>query len=151
MTLSKTSQYAVRAALYLARQNDRVRASDIAEDLDVPTNYLSKILHILGRNEILDSERGPHGGFRLARPPEEITLAEVVGAFDEMTPDQRCLLGRSRCRDHDPCPAHERWKEVSERVYGFFEETKLTDLLGPEAPALDTSPEQGGEIGAASR
>lgn len=153
MTLSKTSQYALRAVLYLARHadNGRVRVTDIADDLDVPQNYLSKILHTLGRTDLIDSERGPHGGFRLARPAEEIALIEVIGAFDEMTPDERCLLGRRRCLDRDPCAAHERWKEVSEQVYGFFEETKLTDLLGKDAPAVLKPEMRGGNDGGAIR
>ena len=70
--LSRTSQYALRAILYLADQpvERSVRAIDVAENLDVPANYLSKILHTLARSGLLISERGPRGGFRLARDVE---------------------------------------------------------------------------------
>lgn len=135
--LSKTSQYALRAVLHLARPPvaRRVSATEIAEALGVPANYLSKILHSLGRAGILTSERGPHGGFALARRPEAIALADILAAFDELTPDQRCLLGRGRCLDTNPCPAHEEWKAVSERVYGFFDDTTVADLQGRGLPA----------------
>lgn len=130
--LSKTAQYALRAVHHLARspRGERVPAVEIAEALGVPGNYLSKILHALGRAGLLESVRGPNGGYALARSPEAIPLSEILAAFDEHPDDERCLLGRGRCRDSDPCPAHGRWKEVSDRVYGFFEETTVADLLG---------------------
>ena len=68
--LSKTSEYALRAVLFLARESRDipVPAGDIATGLDVPANYLSKILHTLSRAGVVSSERGPGGGYRLARP-----------------------------------------------------------------------------------
>lgn len=148
--LTKTSQYALRAVLHLARPpgDRRVTATEIAAALGVPSNYLSKILHALGREGILTSERGPHGGFALARRPEAIPLSSVLEAFDELTPDQRCLLGRGRCLDSNPCPAHERWKAVAGRVYGFFDQTTVADLLGTGFPAVAV-PERGDDDGAA--
>lgn len=137
--LSKTSQYALRAVLHLARHADgdrMLRATDISEELGVPPNYLSKILHILGRTGLLVSERGPTGGFRLARPADGIALSQVIGAFDELGADERCLLGRRRCIDSSPCAAHGRWKEVAERVYGFFDDTTVADLLETESPGV---------------
>lgn len=140
--LSKTAEYALRAVLYLARQPDErlVRATDVAEDLGVPANYLSKTLHTLARDGVLVSERGPHGGFALAIPADEIPLARVVELFDDLGPRQECLLGRPRCRDEDPCVAHSRWKETFDRVTEFFRETMVADLLGPKAPAVHETP-----------
>lgn len=129
--LSQTAEYALRTVLYLAaRQGDVLhRVGEIAENLDIPQNYLSKTLHLLARAGVLTSSRGKHGGFRLTKPPSKITLAEVVAPFDGPTGARICLLGRAACSDSDPCPAHGRWKSVSSEVSTFFRETKVSDLL----------------------
>ncbi len=136
--ISKTAEYALRALLYLARDDTRgpLRASQIAAALDVPANYLSKILHSLARGGLLISERGPRGGFRFARSADELSLAEVLGPFDPLTTQQACLLGRPECSDATACPVHHRWKQVSEPVARFFRETTLADLLEGALPPL---------------
>jgi Rrf2 family protein len=128
--LSKTSQYALRAILYLARQpvDRRVRASDVAEDLGIPANYMAKILHSLARNGLLRSERGPGGGFRLARAPHEVTVADAIEPFEKLATRRMCLLGRSVCRDSSACAVHERWKVASEGMFEFFRETTVAEL-----------------------
>lgn len=130
--LSHTAEYALRAVLYIAQQDTAaglVRNDSIAEALDVPRNYLSKILHTLTRSGLLVSSRGPTGGFRLGRDPDAIPLMQVVQPFDPMDGPRTCLLGRPRCSDRNPCPAHNRWKGISEQVTGFFRNTTLGDLL----------------------
>lgn len=131
--ISKTSRYAIRAVLHLGRESERhggfVRAAEIARGLDLPGNYLSKILYALVRSGVLESERGPRGGFRLARPVEELSLAEVVEAFDPVDQRRACLLGRSTCSDDEPCRLHEHWKAASDPMIDFFKETKIVDVL----------------------
>lgn len=131
--LSKTSEYALRAVLFLARESrdTPVPAGDIATGLDVPANYLSKILHTLSRAGVVSSERGPGGGYRLARPADRMSLADVVGAFEPISPGSRCLLGQARCHDDQPCAAHERWRQVFDPVTAFFRETMVAELLEP--------------------
>jgi Rrf2 family protein len=140
--LSKTSEYALRAVLLLARQpRDRlVRATDLADGLAVPANYLSKILHALSRAGVLASERGRHGGFRLARPADQTSLADVVGPFDEVRPQTLCLLGRTRCADDQPCAAHDRWREVFGPVTDFFRDTMVAELLETREVAETVNP-----------
>jgi Rrf2 family protein len=130
--LSHTAEYALRAVLYIAQQQtdtQLVRNDVIAEALDVPRNYLSKILHTLGRERLLHSTRGPSGGFRLARKPDSISLLQVVQPFDDFGGPRSCILGRTRCSDRNPCPAHTRWKSISEQVTSFFRNTSVGDLL----------------------
>ena len=134
--ISQSAEYALRAALHVA-ENDRngpVRVQDIARDLDVPRNYLSKILHQLGRADVVASTRGPHGGFRLAAPPEDIPLARVVEPFEPNLVDgrRRYLLGREACSDDDPCGAHHHWKRVAAEILDFFHSKTLADLLVSE-------------------
>jgi len=128
--LSQTAVYALRASLTLADLQDAgpVTVDEISTQLSVPRNYLSKILHALARDGILTSTRGPGGGFQLSRPAVELTLTEVIRPFDDLPIDTRCLLGRARCSDADPCRAHDRWKSVSRSVRDFFDKTTLADL-----------------------
>lgn len=126
--LSDTAEYALKAALYLARrEGEWVRVDDIAEATHVPRNYLSKTLHALSRAGILSSERGPRGGFRLAHAPERLTLARVIAPFSR--PGRRCLLGRSTCGDRNPCPAHARWSAIAGALEDYFSTTTIATLL----------------------
>lgn len=129
--LSQTAQYALRTALQLARlpPGGRAAAGELAGQLHVPSNYLSKTLHQLARAGVVTGTRGKHGGFTLARAAHRIRLAEVIGPFQDV--DQRsCLLGRPVCSDARPCAAHGRWKEVAEQLAEFFSRTTLADVLG---------------------
>jgi Rrf2 family protein len=134
--LSQTAEYALRAVLHLADQDPGrpVPVGDIAQALDVPRNYLSKTLHQLARAGVVASTFGPGGGFRLAAPAGELTLARVVAPFDAAGA-RHCLLGRARCADADPCPAHARWKGISEQVERFFSVTSVADLQHGAAPS----------------
>lgn len=134
--LSDTAEYALRAVLFIADREDagRVNVETVASSLGVPRNYLSKTLHILARNGILDSARGPNGGFRLAIPADRLTLAQIVEIFDGDRARRTCLLGRKQCGDANPCPAHHRWKSVADEVSGFFRRTTIADLLHDPSP-----------------
>jgi Rrf2 family protein len=129
--LSQTAVYALRAVIHLAESDgeDLVRVDDMAEALDVPRNYLSKILHTLARSGVLRSTRGPGGGFRLAIPAHELRLLDVVSNFDDMDDRRTCLLGRPQCSDTDPCAVHARWQDAAREVRSFFLETTVADLL----------------------
>ncbi len=132
--LTRTAGYALHAAVAIARRSDedgRATATELARELDVPGTYLAKILHSLARDGILVSERGRSGGFRLARPADEIRLIEVVAAFDDLGPDRQCLLGHGACSDVGGCPAHAAWREASAPAFRFFETRTLADLIGP--------------------
>lgn len=142
MILSQTAVYALRATLCLAERGPRgrLRVDDIAGRLNVPRNYLSKILHGLARDGVLTSNRGPGGGFELARPADEITLEQVVQRFDGLPAESGCLLGRSECSDRDPCAAHVHWKEVGAVVNAFFRETSIEELARRRAPPTASTP-----------
>lgn len=139
MPISSTSQYALRAVLHVAEHGREapVPVDAIAADLRVPRNYLSKTLHVLARAGVLTSGRGPRGGFRLARSPRAITLADVTAPFDDVAA-RTCLLGRTTCGWKNPCSAHPRWEAVSAAQQAFFRGTTVADLLGEiaEAPAM---------------
>lgn len=142
MRLSRTARYALRAAVRLARNGDeRIPAGELSRELDLPENYLSKTLHVLAREGVLDSIRGPGGGYRLASPPEEVSLLDVLEPFETIDANRECVLGRKECSEENPCPVHEEWKRVADRVAAFFRETTLAEVVGdrPTTP-LDALP-----------
>jgi Rrf2 family protein len=133
--LSDTAEYALRATLYIAQHaspESLVRTDQVAEALGVPRNYLSKILHQLAKHGVLVSSRGVQGGFRLVHAADEVELARIVELFDPVVPQRTCILGRPECSDSRPCPAHGRWKGISQEVRGFFNKTTVGDLLREE-------------------
>ncbi len=130
--ISTTASYALRAALFLAEREGEgpVRVGRMARTLDVPRNYLSKVLHTLAKEGLLQSLRGPRGGFELARPAASVTLHDVVSPFDEIEGRGTCLLGRGECDPANPCALHGQWSEVAADVGAFFRETVLSEVVG---------------------
>ncbi|MCI0433557.1 MAG: Rrf2 family transcriptional regulator [Gemmatimonadetes bacterium] len=145
--LSRTSEYALRAVLLLARPTDgRLRAADsIAETLGVPRNYLSKVMNRLTRRGVLESVRGPGGGFRLARRPDEIAVADIVTEFDTRDSLSVCVLSDRACNASSPCEAHECWTRWSDVMRRLLHDTTVAHFLQPAgdcdravAPGLNT-------------
>jgi Rrf2 family protein len=138
--ISQTAEYAIRALGYIAASgNDRrILAREIAHELSVPANYLSKILHHLARSRILASARGASGGFELALDPETVTLLDVVKLFDGTVTRRECFLGQAICSDENPCHVHDRWKPVITSYLEFLANTSLADMARrrPGAPLV---------------
>lgn len=131
---SQTVEYALRATLFVARSHPRpLPVGDIADAVQAPRGYLAKILSELARTGVLESSRGPGGGFRLSRQPADVVLADVVSAIDG-TEERRCLLGHGRCGENPSCTAHSRWAPIANEMDAFFGKTTLADLL--HQPAL---------------
>jgi Rrf2 family protein len=132
MALSQTAEHALRAVLYLARQPDgaRVPAEVIADALSAPRNYLSKTLGTLAKAGVITSARGPNGGFRLAVPAGQLSLARVIGAFGESNGSPVCVAGGKPCDSVNPCATHERWSAVQAELLAPMERTTIADLLG---------------------
>ncbi len=134
--LSRTARYGLKAAVHIAEQGDPspARVEDLAQALDVPRNYLSKILHRMAQAGLLNSTRGRGGGFWLPRDPGTVTLIEVIQCLEPTHAfDVQCLLGRPDCSDADPCTAHGRWCAVRDEISRFFTETTLAELARPES------------------
>ena len=130
--ISQTAEYALRATLHLAEHDEAapLRVGQLARVTGAPGNYLSKILGLLARDGILESTRGPAGGFRLAVDPAQLRLSRIVGLFDADPQGRGCLLGRVRCSDADPCGVHDRWRAVVACREKFFCGTTVGDVLG---------------------
>lgn len=128
--MSRTAEHAVRAILHLAVNGpDPVKSANIASELGAPANYMSKTLHALAGAGIVESRRGPSGGFTLAADPESLTLADIIEVVDDPAPKDACLVSSARCSDRTPCHLHAPWKTVSNRVWRPLRETSVADLL----------------------
>ena len=127
VNLPQTAEYALRAVLHIASQTELVRVASMAEALGMPRNYLSKTLHQLAKAGVLESTRGPRGGFQLAVPADQLTLAAILKPFGVLDGGE-CLLGRAECLDSAPCAAHWRWKAISGSLQDFFGQTTVKDL-----------------------
>lgn len=131
--LSRSSVYALQVTLHLAQQPDdgAVSAAAMAERLELPREYLAKVLRRLAVEGTLTSTRGAHGGYRLAAAPNELTVARVVEPFEDVAPLKVCLLG-GPCHAERPCTAHLRRLEWNRARLRILERTTLADLLGEE-------------------
>ena len=112
---SPTCQYAIRALMYLALHEGEgpVLARDIAAAEEIPRHFLSKILHQLAQKGLVRSQKGPGGGFLLARAATQLTVAEITTAVDGVQETRRrCLLGLEECSDTASCALHHAWKKV---------------------------------------
>lgn len=120
MKISRKSDYALRAVLYIARQASDSRSSinAIAESERVPRDFLAKILKELTRAEILKSYQGVHGGYQLARPAAQINILDVIEAMDGPLGLNLCVRGEHgcECERSDRCPMHPFWKKLQGQV-----------------------------------
>ncbi len=141
MLYSKPCEYAIRAMTYLARTPGRpgVGAKEIAREENLPAPVLGKILQELVRRGLLESRRGPGGGFRLARRPELITLRDVVAAIDGLDHFLQCVVGLAQCGEESPCPLHESWKAVRTRILTDMETTNLAEMARAAARKKDVA------------
>lgn len=130
MILSRTSQYAVQALIYMATQplGAPILNKDIAAKLNVPAPYLAKILQSLAKGNLLYSFRGRLGGFCLKEDGQKMTLMDILLLTEGPAFTQSCLLGLKKCSDDTACPVHFRWAPVKEKIISLLKETTLDKL-----------------------
>lgn len=130
MIYSRSSEYAIRAFVYLAQIPDGKFAmvKNIAEEEDIPAHFLAKILQQLARKGLLRSSKGPTGGFALRMDPSEIKLLDIVDAIDGLTPYQQCASGLAECNDEMPCSMHDSWKTLRSRIMDYLGQNTIADL-----------------------
>ena len=103
-------------------------AKNLAASLELPGPYLAKILQSLAQHGMLHSLRGPRGGFRLARPPHQITVGEVVEALEGLDAMAVCVMGFVKCGRKSPCPLHASWTEVKSHMEASMTRVTVRDL-----------------------
>jgi Rrf2 family protein len=130
MLISKTSQYAIQAMIYLATREPEIKvtAHDIAEQLDLPTTYLSKIMQTLSRHTLVRSTRGPTGGFSLGRTAASINLMQILIITEGINFTKECLLGLKECDEATKCPVHDQWQSVKLKITRLLKHQTLHAL-----------------------
>lgn len=118
LTLTRTADYAVRAAIALAEAwGDGYRTiHQVAEEMELPPSFTPQVLGLLARAGIAESKAGRGGGYRLARSPRRISMLEVVEAAEGPLANERCTLRGGPCRWDDHCAVHETWTRAREAL-----------------------------------
>ncbi len=130
--LSKRGDYVVRSAICLANgfEADSPRKlRQVSAEMGVPRTFVSQILGDLVQAGIATSYFGANGGYRLSRPPEEVTLLEVVEAGEGSLESDTCVLGDEPCRWESVCPLHETWSAATEAMKFELANTTLATLV----------------------
>lgn len=105
-----------------------MRAKDLSIETHIPIHYLSKILRRLVVGGVLCSQKGHHGGFVLARKPEEISFEMILKSVDCFPVPGRCSFGWGDCDATDPCPLHESWSKMSDAFCQWASTTSLANV-----------------------
>jgi Rrf2 family protein len=133
MLYSVGCEYAIQALSRLAgrvKPGEYCLLRDILDGADLPGHFVGKIFQTLVREDILVSAKGRGGGFALCRPPDKITLRQVVEAIDGSgRHKKRCFLGFSECEDHPDCRNHRRCDRMRDQIDELLDETTLADLI----------------------
>jgi Rrf2 family protein len=129
--LTRSATHAVRAMVALAAlaPGEYGRTSEIAASAGVPRNYLGKILFLMARRGLVESQRGLGGGFRLSRSPDRISLHDVIAAVEGVKRWNECAFGEKTCSQERPCALHERWSRVKDVYFSLLENTSVAELL----------------------
>jgi len=133
--ISNTCKYAVRAVIYLAvnsEKNEKIGIKKISEELDLPGPFLGKIMQTLAKNKMLNSIKGPHGGFSLAKNAKEISLYDIVEIIDGTDVFNECLIGLKICENNPEyeslCPFHKKSHVVRHQLIKMFREQNIGDF-----------------------
>lgn len=135
MTFKKSTRYALYAAMEMARSGarDPVTVNRVAELYSISTTVLAKIFQQLVRAGIAASTRGVRGGYALTKPPSELTVLDVIEAFETLHPPGRCLLadeGDDNCNDFLRCRLRRLFDEVDEMARCTYASVTLETLVG---------------------
>lgn len=134
MRLTTKGRYAVTAMLDLALHNQQgpITLADISQRQGISLSYLEQLFSRLRKRGLVDSARGPGGGYRLSRDPSMIVVADVITAVDETVDATRCK-GRQNCHDSQECLTHQLWSDLSDQIYDFLSHISLAQLVEKRA------------------
>ena len=148
MRLTTKGRFAVTAMVDLAMRQTRgpVTLAAISERQRISLSYLEQLFGKLRRHKLVTSVRGPGGGYNLARPPQSITVAEVISAVDEPLDATQCG-GKENCHDDRRCMTHDLWATLTEKMHDYLSSVTLGDLIAhqqgkPVAVIKDFRPQE---------
>jgi len=134
--LSNSCRYGIRAVIYIAsqpRESGKTGIKQISRDLELPTPFLAKILQQLAKQKILNSSKGPHGGFSLMKDPRKITLLDIIKTIDGEDLINNCVIHGKPCKSVDKqkelCPVHEEYNTVRNSLIEIFGTRTIHDMV----------------------
>lgn len=129
---SKACEYAIKATIFIAIkscEDKRVNTKEISQEINSPTAFTAKILQALARHKVIDSVKGPHGGFQIKKSQiSAIKLSQIVNAIDGDKIYNSCGLGLQTCDENHPCPVHDKFKIIRAELKEMLENTSLEQL-----------------------
>ena len=131
MLISAKGRYALRCMLDISLNgsDENVKLKDIAERQDIPIKYLEQIISTLNKAGFVKSERGPNGGYRLSKPPENYTVGMIIKLIEGDTAPVSCLADESDCERSDRCVSMILWKKLNDAVNSVLDGTTLADMM----------------------
>ena len=130
MRLTTKGRFAVTAMMDLALRGQvgPVALAGVSERQKISLSYLEQLFGKLRRDKLVDSVRGPGGGYCIARPLDRVTVADIIRAVDEPLDATQCG-GRENCRDEQRCMTHDLWSSLNARMYDYLTSVTLADLV----------------------
>ncbi len=128
---SKSCEYAIKALIFVAQKSKeeaRVGVKEIAKGIGAPESFIAKILQELGRKNLLQSMKGPNGGFFMEKTHLKTSLSDIVTAIDGNKIYNDCVLGLKACSQKNPCPVHNEYKEVKRGLIKMLESNTISDF-----------------------
>ncbi len=131
MQITRQADYALRAMIYLSQlePNQRAATSQIAEQQHIPPSFLAKIISQLSIAGLIHTSRGARGGVSLARPPEAVSVLEVVEAIDGPIALNECSQGSGVCPFGENCPLRSLWCNTQAELIAKLESTTFAQVL----------------------
>ncbi|AHM62706.1 BadM/Rrf2 family transcriptional regulator [Flammeovirgaceae bacterium 311] len=132
--LSYTCKTAIKAVIYLAsgtERGEKKSIKDIADHIDASGHTVSKMLQTLVKRGVINSTKGPSGGFYISEEQKLQPIIYIVEAIDGMSLFKECGLGLSKCSETHPCPIHDQYKKPRELIEKLFRENRVLDLCQP--------------------
>jgi Rrf2 family protein len=127
------TDYGIRALIYLANhQGTHAKAAAIGAAMDIPTGFLQQVLQELQRGRLVNSRSGPSGGYLLARPPEDITILEIVEALEGPLQTSECALRGGPCHWDEVCAMHWVWSSARTALSDSLRAATLARVAGDD-------------------
>lgn len=137
--LSYTCKTAIKAVIYLAskaEENDKVGMKEIAIHIQASEHTVGKILQTLVRQSLINSSKGPSGGFFINELQRNQPISKIVESIEGDQVFKSCGLGLSKCSAEHPCPIHDEYKIARDLIEKLFREKKVNDLCDPVSNGL---------------
>ena len=130
---SKTTEYALRATIYIAQksaEDKKLSIDEISDAIGSPRSFTAKILQKLSKgNKVVSSIRGPHGGFYITQRGKRLPISTILELMEEEGVFKKCVLGLKKCSSDKPCPLHHQYQSIKMELIAMFERNTIQHLI----------------------